>query len=174
MKPSPLRPLSEGDLAAALALLRGAVPGASYAETLASVVETAALTPNPENRGIIADLDGHLAAIAVYGEYAGALGAGRLHLVAVAEECRRRGLGTMMMERIVEELSARAARFILAELPDDRPALDDYTAFLRACSFAEESRVPDLYRPGVALLFLRREAAGDARVGKQDSEKRIL
>jgi GNAT superfamily N-acetyltransferase len=157
MLTSSLRPLSEGDLEAALAMLRGAAAGPAYLDFLASAVESASLTPSVENRGIVAELDGTLIALTVYGEYAGASGAGRLHLVAVAERYRRRGLGALLVSKVAEELSARAARFILAELPDDRPALDGYSAFLRACSFAEESRVPDLYRPGVALVFLRRE-----------------
>ena len=157
MLSSSLRPLSEGDLGAALALLRGAAAGSSYLDTLASAVENASLTPSVENRGIIAEIDGTIVALTVYGEYAGASGAGRLQLVAVAERYRRRGLGALLVNRVVEELGARAARFILAELPDDRPALDDYIAFLRACSFTEESRVPDLYRPGVALVFFRRD-----------------
>ena len=32
----------------------------------------------------------------------------------------------------------------------------DYFAFLRASGFAEESRVPDFYRDGVALVLMRR------------------
>lgn len=156
MPSSTLRQLSEGELCTTLALLRDAVPAPSYADALASVVEAAALTPSIESRGIVAEHDGALAAIAVYGEYAGASGAGRLHLIAVAAHHRRRGIGAKLMGRVAEELAARSARFILTELPDDRPALDDYMAFLHACSFAEESRVPDLYRPGVALVFMRR------------------
>lgn len=159
--PSPkLRQLSEGDLGAARALLRAAAAGPAYADALVGIIETAALSPGAECRGIVADLDGRMAAIAVYGEYAGASGAGRLHLVAVAERHRRHGLGTALMNVAAAELGARGARLILAELPDDRPALDDYTAFLRALHFAEESRIPDLYRPGVALIFLRTEVPG--------------
>ena len=157
MPSAPLRPLSEGDLGAALALLRDAVRAPWYTDALASVVESAALAPSVEARGLIAELDGVLAALAVYGEYAGATGAGRLHLAAVAGSHRRRGLGTKLLSKIEEELTASAARFILAELPDDSHALDDYIAFLRARSFTEESRIPDFHRPGVALLFLRRD-----------------
>ena len=157
MSPAPLRPLSEGDLGAALALLRAALPEPSYADALASVVESAALSPGAEASGLVVELDGALVALAVYGEYAGATGAGRLHLVVVAGAHRRRGLGAKLLSQIDEELAACAARFVLAELPDDHPALDDYLAFLRACSFTAESRIPDFHRPGVALLFLRRE-----------------
>ena len=157
MPRAPLRPLREGDLDTALALLRDAAPEPSYADVLASVVESAALAPTLETRGLVAERDGEVAAITVYGEYAGAVGAGRLHFVAVAARHRRHGLGAILLDAVTEELRARAARFILAELPEDRPALDAYIDFLRAASFTEESRVPDFHRPGVALLFLRRD-----------------
>ena len=155
MSTTSLRSLREDDVAAALTILRGAVPVSSHA-ALVSVVESAAFAPSPEQRGLVAEVDGAPVAIAVYGEFAGAAGAGRLHLLAVAEHHRRHGLGALLLGRIAEELSARATRFILAELPDERPALDDYFAFLRASGFTEESRIPDFYRDGVAMVFLRR------------------
>jgi GNAT superfamily N-acetyltransferase len=152
-----LRPLHQGDVETALALLRDAVSAPAYVESLASVVRAAALTPDVEQRGILAEVDGAPAALVVYGEFAGATGAGRLHLVVVDPRHRRRGLGTLLLERAGEELTTRSVRFILVELPDDRPTIDDYFALLRASGFNEESRVPDFYREGVGLVFMRRE-----------------
>jgi GNAT superfamily N-acetyltransferase len=152
----PIRPLRESDLDAARELLRNAVPTAAQLMPLQSVVESAARSPNTEQRGLVAVDAGDLAAFAVYGEYAGASGAGRLHLVAVHQRHRRRGLGALLVERISAELHSRAARYILTELPDDRPALDDYFAFLHDSGFTEESRVPDFYGDGVGLVLLRR------------------
>jgi hypothetical protein len=43
---------------------------------------------------------------------------------------------------------------LLAELPDD-PAIGALFALLRKHGFREEARVPDFYRSGVALSFLR-------------------
>ena len=48
------------------------------------------------------------------------------------------------------------ARFLLAEMPDD-PARGTVFALLREHGFREEARVPDFYREGVALTFLRLE-----------------
>jgi len=57
----------------------------------------------------------------------------------------------------VDETQAKAgARFLLAEMPDD-PALGTVFALLREHGFREEARVPDFYREGVALTFLRLE-----------------
>jgi GNAT superfamily N-acetyltransferase len=151
-----LRPLSESDLDAARELLRDAVPVASHLVQLLSVVRSAATAPSAEQRGLVADVAGHPAAMAVYGEYAGAAGAGRLHLVVVAQRHRRRGLGALLIDRLGSELLASGARFILTELPDHRPALDDYFAFLRASDFFEESRVPDFFREGVGLVLMKR------------------
>ena len=152
-----LRPLRESDLDAARGLLRAAVPVASALVPLLLVVESAATAPSTEQHGIVVDAAGGLAGMAVFGEYAGAAGAGRLHLVAVDQRHRRHGLGALLIERVCSELHARSARFILTELPDHRPALDDYFAFLRASGFVEESRVPDFYRDGVGLVMMRRE-----------------
>jgi ribosomal protein S18 acetylase RimI-like enzyme len=152
-----IRPLGERDLDAARGLLRDSVPTGSQLDSLSSVLEAAALTPNDEQRALAADVDGQLAAVAVFGEYAGAAGAGRLQLIAVDALHRRRGIGSLLVERVTSALRARGTRFILAELPEERPALDDYFAFLRARGFVEESRIPDFHRDGVALVILRKE-----------------
>jgi GNAT superfamily N-acetyltransferase len=158
-----IRPLAEHDLDAARALLRDSVPTVSLLESLSSVREAAALAPSDEQRALAADVDGELAAVAVFGEYAGAAGAGRLQLVAVGPPHRRHGIGSLLVERVTSELRARGARFILAELPEERPALDDYFAFLRARGFVEESRIPDFHREGAALVILVRKQIAESR-----------
>ena len=170
MPTASLRPLRESDLDAVRELLGNAVPVASQLAPLLSMVESAAIAPSNEQRGIVADAAGDLAAMAVFGEYAGAAGAGRLHLIAVDQRHRRRGLGSILIERVLAELDSRSARFVLADLPDERPTLADYFAFLRASGFREESRVPDYYRDGVALVMMRRERRGGSR--KQEAESR--
>lgn len=153
-----LRPLASDDGGAALALLRDALPEPMpYMEILVEGVQTASAAPCDDTRGIVAAVDGELAGVAVYGRYAGASGAGRLHLVVVAPQHRALGVGAALVARVADELRARGARFVIAELPDDRALLGGYLEFLGACSFSEEARVEDLYRDGVALLFLRRE-----------------
>ncbi len=156
MRPARIRALIEIDLGAARDLLRRAVPVESQLPALLPVLESAALDPSDEQRGLAADDGGHLAAVAIYGEYAGALGAGRLHLIAVDRQHRHSGIGSLLLERIVSELDERGMRFILAELPEESPALDGYLAFLHARGFVEESRIPDFHRENVALVFMRR------------------
>jgi GNAT superfamily N-acetyltransferase len=158
-----IRPLGEHDLDSARGLLRDAVPATSQLEALLQLLEGAALAPSDEQRGLAADLDGRVAAVAVFGEYAGAAGAGRLHLVAVDPQHRRHGIGSLLLERAASELATRGARFILAELPEERPPLDGYFAFLQACGFVEESRIPDFHREGVALVVLRRQQKAESR-----------
>jgi hypothetical protein len=43
---------------------------------------------------------------------------------------------------------------VVAELPDEEATIPG-RALLARCGFREESRVPDFYREGVALVFLR-------------------
>jgi ribosomal protein S18 acetylase RimI-like enzyme len=157
MRSASIVPLHESDIDAARALLDDVVPVPAHLATLRSALESAALSPGSEQRGLTADVGGELAALAVYGEYAGATGAGRLHLVAVGDRHRRHGLGTLLIERIAAELDSRATRFILTELPDELPALASYFAFLRTTGFTEESRIPDFYREGVGVVVMRRE-----------------
>ena len=56
----------------------------------------------------------------------------------------------------VAPVKAAGARLLMAELPADA-ALGRSISLLRANGFREEGRVPDFYRDGVALLFLRRD-----------------
>ena len=51
-------------------------------------------------------------------------------------------------------LRAEGARYISADVPDD-PAIGSIVSLLRDSGFEEEARVPDFYREGVALTFLR-------------------
>ncbi len=157
MRSTRIRALAEKDLDAARELLRGAVPTESLLEALSSALESAARSPGDEQRGVGIEVDDSLAGILVYGEYAGAVGAGRLHLVAVDRSRRRQGLGSLLLDHAICRLAERGARFALAEFPLERPALDDYAAFLHARDFSEESRIEDFHRAGVPLVFLRRE-----------------
>lgn len=157
MRSTRIRALAEEDLDTARELLRGAVSTESLLEALSSALESAARSPGAEQQGVAIEVDDRIAGIIVFGEYAGATGAGRMHLVAVDRRQRRHGIGSLLLERATSELAERGARFVLAELPLERPALDDYTAFLRARGFSEESRIEDFHRDGVPFVFLRRE-----------------
>ena len=58
------------------------------------------------------------------------------------------------MRAAVATLRSEGARYISADVPDD-PAIGAIVSLLRDSGFEEEARVPDFYREGVALTFLR-------------------
>jgi ribosomal protein S18 acetylase RimI-like enzyme len=101
-----------------------------------------------------------LEGVIVFGAFAGASGAGRLHFVVVDETVRRTGVARSLAEAAIAQLRDERARFVLAELPDDAHALPAANAFLTSLGFREESRVENFFRDGVALSFMRRDLAG--------------
>jgi ribosomal protein S18 acetylase RimI-like enzyme len=149
-----IRPLREEDAPAARALLVSSLAGLPYAEAPLAALQLAASGASDEAHGLLAWSGGAPVGVALYGEVAGASGAGKLHVVAVAAEARRRGVATQLCGAATEELRARGARFVLGEIPDDHRVAPARGALVRL-GFAEESRVPDFYEDGVALLFLR-------------------
>jgi ribosomal protein S18 acetylase RimI-like enzyme len=108
-----------------------------------------------ESRGIVAVRAGRVVGCTLYGAVAGAVGTGRLHFIAVAPDARRLGIGALMCEAAVSNLTARGARNVIIEVPDD-PAISDGHRLLACCAFAEVARVPDYYRDGIALIVLNR------------------
>ncbi|HEX6535985.1 MAG TPA: GNAT family N-acetyltransferase [Gemmatimonadaceae bacterium] len=156
-----LRSLGSSDLDAAVALVREAAGGTRYEQGAVEALTAAVLTPGVEARATGAFRDGSLAGVLVHGEFAGAIGAGRLHVVTVAAPWRAGGIGHALVGHAARELRARGARFVLAEVADDAPALGAYRAFLARCGFREESRVADLVADGVALTFLRQDLAAE-------------
>lgn len=139
-----------------LALVDGALGGTPYEAAAREVLAAAAAHPSDERRGLAAERRSGLAGVLVYGVYAGAAGAGRLHLMLVAPNARRAGVGSALLERAVGRLRTEGARFLVAEVPDETALLDGCRSFLFARDFFEEARVADLVREGVALTFLRR------------------
>ena len=136
--------------------MREALASSPYEARAIEVLRLALDAPGAEAEGIVAMRGDAVIGVAVYGELAGAVGAGRLHLVAVAPGARGQGVGSALVAHAARALRERGARFLLAEVPDDPHVLGDYWALLVACGFFEESRVADFYRDGIALAFLRR------------------
>jgi ribosomal protein S18 acetylase RimI-like enzyme len=77
-----------------------------------------------------------------------------MHAMAVSPDSRRHGLARQLVDTFVADLTARAARLVLVEFPD-APDLSVGRALLEQCGFREHSRVPDYFRDGIALCFLR-------------------
>ncbi len=128
-----------------------------YAEAPRDALRRALAGENPrEHGGLIAQREAQVVGVAVYGFVAGAEGAGRMHAMAVAPDSRRHGIARQLIEAFVDDLARRGARFVIVEMPDAAEMAIGRTLLMNA-RFAEESRVADYFRDGVALAFLRRD-----------------
>jgi GNAT superfamily N-acetyltransferase len=134
-------------------VLRGTHYLAGALDALRSVVEA----PGVEGRALASMMDHDMEGVIVFGSFGGTSGAGRLHFVVVENRTRRTGVARVLASEALESLAEAGARFVLAELPDDPHELTGSHEFLEALEFAEESRMDDFFRDGIALVFMRRE-----------------
>ena len=100
--------------------------------------------------------DGTVAALALYGPVAGANKVWKLSILLTAPHVAPREVGRAILDAVIDTVRRDGARLLVAELPADA-ALGRSLSLLRANGFDQEARIPDFYREGVALLFLRRE-----------------
>ena len=161
--PVTIRPLAASDGPACRSLFTAAFGNTLYAEAprgalRAALGAAAAGRTDTEAAGLVALSGDRLAGVAVYGEVAGAVGAGKMHGMAVASDSQRLGVARSLIDAFVADLERRGARFIIVEFPD-APELAAGRTLLLQCKFAEESRVGDFFLDGVALSFLRRNLA---------------
>ena len=137
-------------------LLMGALGVTPYIDRALEVVELAERGNDPEHRALVIARDGTVAGLVLFGTIAGTRGGARLHTAALAPGIDSADVGDRLMRAMATATREAGARFLLAEMPDD-PALGTVFALLRKHGFREEARVPDFYREGVALTFLRLE-----------------
>jgi ribosomal protein S18 acetylase RimI-like enzyme len=135
-------------------LLMGALGVTPYIDRALEVLAFAERGNDPEHRGSVIARDGTVAGLALFGTIAGTAGGARLHAAALAPGVQADDVGGRLMRAVSDSARALGARYVLAEMPDD-PALGTVLALLREHGFREEARVPDFYREGVALTFLR-------------------
>jgi ribosomal protein S18 acetylase RimI-like enzyme len=145
----------------ALAVVEGAFHDSHYLAGVVDALNSAVRAPNVEGRALASVRGDDVHGVIVFGIFGGTSGAGRLHFVAVESRARRDGVARALVNAAIEALRAAHARFVLAELPDDPRVLGGSRNFLEALGFAEESRIDDYYRDGIALVFMRRELSGD-------------
>ena len=126
-----------------------------YVDRVVELV-SAAERGDPESRALVIERDATVAALALFGPVAGTSDAWHLRMVVLAPRVELREVGRAMIEAVVDIARNAGARVLVAELPADA-ALGRSISLLRASGFRQEGRVPDYYRDGVALLFLRRE-----------------
>ena len=156
-----LRPLTARDAPAARALVDAVLADAPSREHHRETLDSALTSATDEYRALVAAEEATLAGLIVFGETAGALGAGRIYFVAVAANTRRRGIATALAEAASRDLTERGARFVIIELPDD-PLLAGARLAAERAGYQEEGRVADYLSDGVSLLLLRRDCAEGA------------
>lgn len=150
------RALSPDDHVPARVLLMGALGVTPYIDRAMEVLQLAERGHNHEHRALVIARDGTVAALALYGAVAGALGVSKLHAAVVAPSVSVADVGQRLVTAVLDEARSEGARLVIAEMPDD-PATGQVRALLASVGFEEEARVPDFYRDGVALTLLRRE-----------------
>jgi len=152
-----IRPLAARDEREARALFTQAFGNTLYAAAPRFALARALAAESPsESSGLVAEADGRLAGVAVFGLVAGTEGAAKMHGMAVAPDAQRHGIARALIEAFVGELQRRGARFVVVEFPD-APELAGGRTLLQHAKFVEESRVKDYFRDGIALVFLRRD-----------------
>ena len=148
------RPLSPDDTQGTRVLLMGALGVTPYIDRALEVLELAERGHDPEHRALVIARDGTVAGLALFGMIAGTRGAARLHTAVLAPGVEADDVGERLMDAVVHAARESGARFLLAEMPDD-PAIGSVLALLRQHGFREDARVPDFFREGVALSFLK-------------------
>ena len=149
------RPLVPGDAEPVRALVWGALGITPYVDRVIELL-SAAECGDPVSHALVTERDGTVAALALFGPVSGATGAWHLNIVLVAPRVELREVGRAIVDAVVDAARSAGARILMAELPADA-ALGRTLSLLRANGFRQEGRVPDFFRDGVALLFLRRE-----------------
>ena len=147
------RPLTPADVEAARALVLGTIGVTPYVDRVLELVRDATVS-SPEHHALITERDGTVAALALYGPVAGAEDAWHMNALLLAPRIEVREVGGALVDAVVHQVRERGARFLMAELPAD-PVIGASLSLLRARGFRQEARIPDFFREGVALLFLR-------------------
>jgi hypothetical protein len=137
------------------ALVLGVLGVTPYVDRTLDLV-SAAERGDPEIRALVIARDGTVAALALFGPVAGATDAWHLHMLLTAAGIASKDVGGTLVDAALAEVRANHGRFLLAELPAD-PVIGSSLTLLRSKGFRQVGRIPDFYREGVALLFLRRD-----------------
>ena len=149
------RALAPDDHVGARVLLMGALGVTPYVDRAMEVLELAERGRDDEHRALVIARDGTVAAMALFGAVAGALGVVKIHAALLAPGVGA-DVGARLLGAVAEAARQDGARMLFAELPDD-PAIGSIRTLLAAAGFREEARVPDFYRDGIALSLLRQE-----------------
>ena len=156
--PIALQPVTASAAASVRAFATAALSDSQYAEPLLAALDGALARENDEYRAIVAWHDNAIVGFIVYGETAGALGAGRIYLIAVDAGARERGVAAQLVDAVCNELAASGARLAMIELPGE-PRFAPVRRLAERMGFRQQGRVDDYLRDGVPLILLRRDLA---------------
>jgi hypothetical protein len=148
-----LRALMPDDAGAARALVSAQFAGTRYRARALELLQSALRFDDPEHMALLAFADGgtRLVGLVLFGTVTGARAVVKVHGIAA----RERDTAIALLDAVRQASEHSGERMIVAELPDDAPFALASEAF-EASGFAEEGRVPDFVRDGVALrLFVR-------------------
>jgi hypothetical protein len=148
-----LRALMPHDAGAARALVSEQFAGTRYRARALELLESALRFDDPEHMALLAFAEGgeRLVGLTLFGTVAGAHAVVKIHGVVA----RERETAVALVDAVRQASEHSGERMIVCELPDDAPFAVASEA-LEASGFAEEGRVPDFVRDGVALrLFVR-------------------
>jgi ribosomal protein S18 acetylase RimI-like enzyme len=154
--PATVRPLAAPDAAAARALAISVLADVPYAEPMLAAIDSALTRATDEHQALVASHAGALVGLMVYGETAGARGAGRIHFVAVDASARRRGVAMQLVRAACARLGERGGRLAMLELPAD-VRFASIRRLAERAGFREEGRIDDYVRDGRAFVLLRRD-----------------
>jgi hypothetical protein len=150
------RALLAEDASPARALVYAALGVTPYVDRAIELLDQAARGNDPEAVALVIERDGTIAALVIFGSVAGTSGTAKLHVLVIDRGVSADDVGGRLVDAVVAAVEASGARLLVAELPDDL-ALGPVPIVLIRKGFHEEARVPDFFRDGVALTFLRRE-----------------
>jgi hypothetical protein len=151
MKDLELRALMPDDAGVARALVSEQFANTRYRARALELLDSALRFDDPEFMAILAFTEGGqtLVGLVLFGTVAGARSVVKVHGIVARE--RETAVALLDAVRAASEHSGE--RMIVCELPDDAPFAVASDA-LEATGFAEEGRVPDFVRDGVALRLL--------------------
>ena len=150
------RPVSPDDHVPARVLLMGALGVTPYIDRAMEVLQHAERRHDDEHRAVVIARDGTVVGLALFGMVAGAVGVSKVYTAVVAPSVSVTDVGERIIAAVIADSRRRGDRLVVAELPDD-PVMGQTRALLSASGFAEEGRIPDYFRNGIALTLFRRE-----------------
>lgn len=150
------RALLADDAVPARGLVYAALGVTPYVDRVIELLDQAARGNDPEAAALVIERDGTIAGLVIFGLVAGASATVKLHALVLDRSVNAIDVGGRLTSAAAMAAATSGARLLVAELPDD-PALGAIPSVLLRHGFHEEARVPDFFRDGVALTFLRYE-----------------